>query len=96
MILFGLLIGHFWLQAKLGEESDQMLGKVIVLDGQYYTSTDRSRDSKTWTLSNGSTISWELLKNLTRYDTCLKKTRKSKTLLLTNRKIEPWKKKLRT
>lgn len=73
MILFGLLIGHFWVQAELDEASDQMLGKIIVLDGQCYTITDHSRDSKTWTLSNGSTISWELLKNSTRYDTCPEK-----------------------
>jgi len=70
VILVGLVIGRLIIQSDLKEASDQMLGKTVVLDGQCYTITDHSRDSKTWTLSNGATISWELLKNLKRYDAC--------------------------
>jgi len=76
VILAGLVIGNLIIQSDLKKASDQMLGKTIVLDGQCYTITDHSRDSKTWTLSNGSTISWELLKNLTRYDTCPEENKK--------------------
>lgn len=70
VILVGLVIGRLIIQSELKEASDKMLGKTVVLDGQCYTITDHSRDSKTWTLSNGATISWELLKNLKRYETC--------------------------
>jgi hypothetical protein len=68
LVTFAMIFLKVWGDAELKEAADQFLGHAIVLDGKCLTITDHSQDCRTWTLSNGATISWDLLKTMKKYD----------------------------
>lgn len=74
-VVFVFVLSSLFLKSELKDAADQFLGKTVVLDGQCYTITDHSQDCRSWALSNGATISWDLLKTLPRYESCPKESR---------------------